>query len=177
LKDTICRNPRQERIFKKLDRLVGPGPALFYKDACRYMSVDTPLPSTTHLVSYLLREIESALREVLEPFMDREKLKGQSGEEKHKEEVLSVINALGISQNDPVAKAWIGLTGRKNVRALHARAHRNALAQPRPVDNDFQQFWFDMEVMLDEVLNRFEEGKPRDRVFPLQVRNRVENSI
>jgi len=63
-------DPRQERIHRRL-LLVGPGPATFYQDACRVMSEERPLASTTHLVAHLLREIESGLRDVLETVTDQ----------------------------------------------------------------------------------------------------------
>jgi len=73
-------DPRQERIYRRLT-LVGPGPASFYRDACLLMASGTLLDSTTHVIAHLLREIESALRNVLEPVMDR----GDQGSgEKHR---------------------------------------------------------------------------------------------
>ena len=60
-------DPRQTRTYERLARLVGPGPAAFFLDACRLMEEGKPFQSTTHLVAHLLREIESALRDVLEP--------------------------------------------------------------------------------------------------------------
>jgi hypothetical protein len=150
------RSPRQERILKRLNRLVGPGSAAFYEDACWLMENKSITRSTTHLVSHLLREIESSLRDVLAPFMDRTTFKNQSGEEEHKEEILAVLQALEIQQNDPVAIGWLGITGENNIKALYSRAHRNALELPRPFDNEFKDFWYDMEFILDKVLNLFE---------------------
>ena len=54
---------RQERIYRRL-LLIGPGPAAFYRDACFLMTTKHSLSTTTHLVSHLLRDIESALRDV-----------------------------------------------------------------------------------------------------------------
>lgn len=50
------QDPRQERIFRGL-RLVGPGPASFYRDACQLMAAEPLLESSAHLVAHLLREI------------------------------------------------------------------------------------------------------------------------
>ena len=36
----VFSNPRQKRIFDKLQNLVGIGPALFYKDACILMAAE-----------------------------------------------------------------------------------------------------------------------------------------
>ena len=60
-------DPRQERIYRRLS-LLGPGPAAFYRDACRLMAEDTPLETKTHLVAHCLREVEGALRQVLLPY-------------------------------------------------------------------------------------------------------------
>src|SRR5207249_996422 len=63
-------DPRQERIYRRLRTYVGPGPAEFYRDACRLIAMPGGLATTTHLVAHLLREIESALRDVLETVAD-----------------------------------------------------------------------------------------------------------
>src|SRR5271156_6750805 len=60
-------DPRRFRIRWRLGKLVGPGPAAFYRDACDLMDDPTRLHSTSHLVGHLIREIESALRAVLSP--------------------------------------------------------------------------------------------------------------
>lgn len=66
-------DPQQRRISERLDRLVGPGTAAFFRDACRLMIEPSRFESTTHQVSHLLREIESALRNVLGIVADRRK--------------------------------------------------------------------------------------------------------
>jgi len=154
----VFSNPRQKRIFDKLQNLVGIGPALFYKDACILMAAEEPISSTTHLVAHLLRDIESALRDVLEAFVDPndlQKIRNQSGEKHHANEVQVILSALEISENE-IENRWLGLTGKENVRALHSRAHRNSLASPRSLDDDFLNFWSDMEQILDTVLDVFE---------------------
>src|SRR5829696_7510981 len=63
------RDPRQVRIYRRL-QLLGPGPASLFLDACRLMATGQAMLSTTHLVAHCLRDIESALRDVLEPVME-----------------------------------------------------------------------------------------------------------
>jgi hypothetical protein len=61
-------DPHQERVSERLDRLVGPGPAAFWCDACRLLNGDKlslELDSATHLVAHLLREIERSLRDAI----------------------------------------------------------------------------------------------------------------
>lgn len=148
-------NPKQEKIIQRLNRLVGPGSASFYEDACYLMAQEPHLPSTTHIVSHLLREIESALRDVLEPFLNRSTFANTNGDEEHKEEILAILQALEIPQDNPIAIAWLGITG-KTTTSLNKRAHRNALGLPRTLDMKFIEFWFNMEAVLDSVLNQFE---------------------
>ena len=63
--------PIRERIHRRLG-LVGEGPQAFYRDALRLVT-GPYVESTTHLVSHLVREIESALRDVLEPIAHYER--------------------------------------------------------------------------------------------------------
>ncbi|MCI0408113.1 MAG: hypothetical protein L0191_06025 [Acidobacteria bacterium] len=151
-------DPRQERIHRRL-LLVSPGPASFYRDACQLMAPGAPLDSTTHLVAHLLREIESALRDVLEPVVQRSARltkENVSAEAGHRAEIQTVLKGLEIPETDPVAQAWLRLAGKKNAHGLYARAHRDALAPPRPIDQEFREFWAEVEAILDVVLDRFE---------------------
>jgi hypothetical protein len=152
-------DPRQTRTYERLARLVGPGPAAFFLDACRLMEEGKPFQSTTHLVAHLLREIESALRDVLEPISrwpERKKATKNNSKEAHADEVLCVLAALDIPEGDPVAKAWLGLTNQSAEGALHRRAHRSSLMAARPLDAPFLEFWESMQVVLDLVLTRLE---------------------
>lgn len=150
-------DPRQERIYRRL-LLVGEGPAIFYRDACRLMKNESPLSSTTHLVAHLLREIESGIRDVLEVVTDKgARLNSGKGEDRHKDEIRAILKELDIPDSDPVADAWLRLAGSNNEYGLASRAHRDALAAPRPLSAEFEQLWDEMEAILDRVLARFEE--------------------
>ncbi|MBZ5697620.1 MAG: hypothetical protein LAN18_03640 [Acidobacteriia bacterium] len=134
--------PRQERIFRRL-KLVGDGPAEFYRDACRLMSQESDFASTTHLVAHLLREIESGLRQILETVADQSLRlkKGAKNEEKHTDKIRAVLKGLEIAEIDPVAEVWLRLPGRDNNYGLAARAHRDDLSAPRTLDGEFKEFW------------------------------------
>lgn len=150
-------DPRQSRIQRRL-LLVSPGAASFYRDACRLMSIEPPFESTTHLVAHLLRETESALRDVLESFMDRsERLdtKGKPAKPTHEDEIRAILKGLEIPETDAMAEAWLRLPS-KSGYGLHARAHRDDLSRPRPVDQEYRKFWDEMESILDTVLEKFE---------------------
>src|SRR3989442_5316836 len=92
-------DPRQRRIHERL-ALIGPGPAGFYRDVCRLMSTGPAVEATTHLVAHLLREIESAIRDVLR--------RGPKPEG-HRADIESILTAYGIDASDPAAIAWLRL--------------------------------------------------------------------
>ncbi len=150
LKPFRFSDPRQVRIYRRL-LLIGPGAAAFYQDACRLMR-EPAFISTTHLVSHLLREIESSLRNVLKPFIKSDE-KPRKGED-HTWEIREIIKGLDIPETDPIVQAWLGLPNSNY--ALHKRAHREDLAAPRALDDDYRQFWNEMESILDTVLGKFE---------------------
>jgi hypothetical protein len=98
------------------------------------MAIEPPFEATTHLIAHLLRETESALRDVLESFMERsERLdkKGKPARPTHEDEIRAVLKGLEIPETDAMAEAWLRLPG-KSGYGLHARAHRDDLARPRP---------------------------------------------
>lgn len=153
-------NQQQEQIYRRLDSLVGPGSAAFYRDACRLMEMEPLLESTTHLVGHLLREIESSLRAVLKPIWEASKQPSRknklSNEDVHKTEILAVLQALEIPETSTVAQTWLSLPGKNSEYGLHRRAHRDDLASPRPIDEKFREFWINIQTVFDKVLERFE---------------------
>lgn len=150
-------DPRRLRIRSRLGKLVGPGPAAFYRDACALMDEPARLYSTSHLVGHLIREIESALRAVLGSMAstaDRTsdtKGKKSRGGDAHKQGIAAILTALGIPTSDPVAEKWLEQAG-----TYHTRAHRRSLAHPAPVSSAYGQFFDDFQGILDYVLNKME---------------------
>jgi len=163
-------NQQQARISHQLNSLVSPGAAAFWRDACCLMEIEPPLESTTHLVGHLLREIESSLRDVLEPIANptrsnpnlincpscKHKFPQPQQAPSHRDEITAILQALNIPDTDDVAQSWLKLPGQNNEYGLHKRAHRNDLAPPRSVDQEFWQFWSKIQVIFDAVLDRFE---------------------
>ncbi len=153
-------DPRQERIFEKLG-LIGPAPAASFRDACRLLETEHPLETSTHLVSHLLREIEGALREVLVPLSETRTTEASNPDadeedseerenESHRAQIRSALGVLEMSADDEVAALWIEMR-----REFSRRAHRWRLAAPRPVDDDFLDFWDRAQIVLASVLDRF----------------------
>lgn len=145
--DFEFKDQRQSRIHKRL-KLVGSGPAAFFKQACMLMSDDNPLPSASHLVAHLLREIESAIRDVLEPQEAVDKSL-QITRNSSKFEILNILNYLEIPNDNAVAQMWIKLN-------LHKYAHRSALEDPRPIDDEFRGIWDSFQAVLDRILDVYE---------------------
>ncbi|MDF0555919.1 hypothetical protein [Kamptonema sp. UHCC 0994] len=117
-----------------------------------------------------MREIESALRDVLEPLAKPvvsnpnlskcpscgDKFSQSNQAPSHKDEISAILQALGIPETETVAKTWLKLAGRQNEYGLHGRAHRNDLAPPRPLDERFKQFWSEIQTVLYIILDKFE---------------------
>ncbi len=58
-------DPRQAELYDLLRRLVGQGPASFYRDACNHMAAEPPMETLTHQVGHLVREIDGGLLNML----------------------------------------------------------------------------------------------------------------
>jgi hypothetical protein len=71
--DPTPETPRQREILRRL-QLVGGAPASYFRDACRLMAKELELESQTHLVSHLLRELNSGLVAALRPMVPTEDL-------------------------------------------------------------------------------------------------------
>lgn len=124
--------------------MLGEGPADFFIDACKLMEKPSSLRSTTHIVGHLLREIDSSIRNLVDPF-SKEK----------KNNIESVIEILELDPN--ISSLWLDIhKERKGRKKLHAWAHRKGLDSPRNPDREFSALWEDMLVILQHVLHRFE---------------------
>lgn len=137
-------DPRQQRIYEEI-QLVGPGPAAFFRDACWLMQNERALESTFHLIAHLLREIESALRSVLRPIAT-EAPEHNADSRSQKEEIRVILQALGIPEDTPEARAWFEL-----VERLHGFAHRRGLEAPRP-PAEVHELWEQAQILLPVVL-------------------------
>lgn len=149
-------DPRQQRIYKEL-QLVGPGLAAFFRDACWLMQNERALESTSHLVAHLLREIESALRSVLRPIATEAPSHNADSTAQKKEsqnkEIKAILQALGIHEDTPEARAWFEL-----VERLHSFAHRRGLEAPRQpaaVHGLWERAQILLPVLLAGVRDRF----------------------
>jgi hypothetical protein len=128
------------------------------------MDVNQPFDSGTHLVAHLIRELESSLRAALEPYKSREGALHKSDlsklcevcrapftAENHKNDIRSLLKGLELQDDHPIALAWLSVAG-----TIHGRAHRDNLAAPRPMNEEFREFWNQITDVLFVVLDKLE---------------------
>lgn len=91
--------------------------------------------TVTHLVGHLMREVESATRQVLMglPAATACFQKNASKGKKPEAEINAVIHELGL-ENDGLVAHWHSFSGQDG---LHGTAHRRDLQHPRAIDDDF----------------------------------------
>ena len=135
---------------------IGPGPASFYKDACRIMEADPPFETATHLVGHCLREIESALRKVLLGIASTQSPPPEKGGNNHEREIRFILRTLDVPEADPVTHLWLRLVEQQEQYGLHTWAHRHHLAEPRPLDDEFVRQWQDMHTLFDRLVDLLE---------------------
>ena len=127
---------RQQRIHDLLSRLVSEGVADFFADACGIQSRDYVFRTKSHIVSHLIREVESGVREVLKTLpAARNFLEDNPPANKgtHAAQVKAVLSALGLT-NEAVAEKWRSFAGDEG---WHSTAHRRVLGRPRSYDAEF----------------------------------------
>jgi hypothetical protein len=142
---------RQIAIHRGL-RLFGDAPADHFQDACRLMG-ERNLRATTHLVGVSLRELESGVRGVLASMLDPEQQGAIATEDgmSHREQIRHMCDLLGFDPDDPIRDDWWTFASR-----LSRYTHRSSLHAPRPVDNDFLDWWTLAQAVLAAIVRQFE---------------------
>lgn len=149
----------QRLLSGRLYRLIGPAAAEFYEDMCKWLVEKPNYITAAHLVGHMLREIESAVRDILISLVSEKDLKKQRKEggktkDTHVREILLILETLGFKEADDHAQIW--LKAGSGDLSLHKKAHRNNLDTARPFNEDFLSFCLEMDKLLYEVLDRFE---------------------
>ena len=151
------RDPREARVHDLLGRLVGSGAAAFFGDACEIIAQQPPYPTTTNIVGHLMRETESAMREVLltlPAVRERYIVPEAKDAPKHEPQVLAVLQGLALTDND-TANAWLsGFVGKR--KSLHGDAHRDGVRAARPADDAFRARFETFVGVLGVVLDAAE---------------------
>lgn len=160
----------EQAILDRLSRLVGEGPATFFRDACRLARQSPGMPSASNLVAHLCREIESTIEALLvDPTAlpggteercgscgaavtdDKCAVCGSSIRSTHRVKKRSVLARWGISEvEDVLASAWVAQ------KSLDTYAHRRGSSPPRPLDEDFLALWQERKSSLRWLLGNFE---------------------
>jgi hypothetical protein len=142
-------DPQQQRIYEELRELIGPGLAAFFRDACWMMANPWVLGTTAHLVAHCLREVDSALREVLKPIVIEQESADTdmacSGDS-HKHQIRLILRSLGIAEDAREGQAWLKLAGE-----LNRWAHRRALDPPRSPE-ELRDLWDSAQDWLAAIL-------------------------
>jgi len=149
---------QQKRLYTTL-RLIGPGPATFYREARNLIATPQQFASSAHLVAHLLREIESAVRRVLLPhtFTLPEACETCGNRpEVHAKQIEAITQSLGLDER--VQQRWKEIATRnKAYNGLAALAHREDLSLPRTIDAPFEELVSAFEDVFDAVLAAFEQ--------------------
>ncbi|GCF10542.1 hypothetical protein KDI_41060 [Dictyobacter arantiisoli] len=157
---------QQKSLYTKL-KLLGPGPATFYREACSLITPPQRFESTTHLVAHLLREIESSVRRVLLPYDYVPPDACQVCEnrpETHAKQIEAITQSLKLDKG--IQKKWKEIATRnKTFNGLAAMAHREDLSYPREIDSSFQLLVNTFEEVFISILAAFE--KQSTHIFAL----------
>jgi hypothetical protein len=123
------------------------------------MTPPQQLTSTVHLVAHLLREIESAVRQVLLPYNFVLPVACEicgNRPEVHAKQIESITQSLGLDES--IQKKWKEIATRnKAYNGLAALAHREDLSLPRKIDASFEELVSAFEDVFDSVLAAFEQ--------------------
>lgn len=129
-------DPRQSKIHEQLVRL-GPGPAAFFRDACRAFQGLIPAETAGHFAGHRLRELKSSIKNVLYPRNTKEK--------SDKDAIEAIAEAYGLPLDHEVVKIWPELN-------LDRLAHRDKLDTPRGVD-EAREAWEHIQLLLSVLLD------------------------
>lgn len=151
---------RQISIHRGL-RLFGDAPADHFHDACR-MTDERNLRGTTHLVGVSLRELEGGVRSVLVSMLHPDLQAAIAAEDgmSHRTQIGHMCDVLGFAADDAVRDDWWTFASR-----LSRYTHRSSLRAPRPIDDDFLEWWALGQAVLATIVRQFEtvfgEALPR----------------
>lgn len=143
---------KQQKILSDL-QILGTGAQAFFQDALELFD-NGSIRTKQHLISHLMREIESSLREILRViFPTNLDLKKVDQNQKHKFEIKQCLYLLNISEDELDAKFWLELGEQNGDYNLAKLAHRDNLDYRR-ISNDFVLHWKRFENFLERILNR-----------------------
>lgn len=138
---------RQKQIYENLC-VLGEGPAAFFKDACLLMACPDEFRSTSHVVAFLLRDVESSLRYVFRPLKnDDSQKKGNNSQKKEKKPP---------SQENQELK--------KLHDQLQDLVHRRGLGPPIPADK-IEILWEEIKLKVKPWLSQRSDSELASALF------------
>src|SRR5699024_8861983 len=143
-------DPFDERVHDKL-KFIGDGPASFFRDICRMLSGDHELESETHLISHLLREIESSVRDAA-----RTQDEKASGSKSHQKDIKNILKKLDIPLEHPVSETWLQLADSNFEFQFRKLAHRDSFNPPRERHDQIEEVWEGFLYVIDEVVDKLQ---------------------
>jgi len=160
--DSDALDSQQWKVYNLLNRLVSPGAASFFKDACIIMGNPSLLESSSHIVAHLLRETESSLKSVLlgvsetEQVLESKKCPAcnKDIELNHKAQLKRILKILEIDESDPIANLWIKVFADEHRWNIYT--HRKNLEGPRLIDDDFIQRFQEFQGLLLSILDKYQ---------------------
>jgi hypothetical protein len=149
-------SPREARMHRRLG-LIGGGPQSHYEDILRIVKGEVAMRSASNLAGHLLRELESALRDALEPITGHQAAKAATPPKNgqgHEFEIKAILRVMGVSETSGLGASWLDYaTGDAPPPKV---AHRRQFSPPPPLDAEFSQLWATFEPVLEAVLEWFE---------------------
>ncbi len=143
-----------EDVHEKL-KFIGEGPAAFFRDICRLLdSRDYNLESETHIIAFLFREIESAIRDAVRTKADEP----NSGDEDHKKDVKQVLSRLKIPEDHPVREIWLRYTDQNYDYQFNKLAHRTSFKKPKQRKKEIEDAWEDFIYVLDVIIDKIQSN-------------------
>lgn len=144
--------PEQTEI-KRVLKLFGPGPEVFFTDACRLLNYDPPLGSVTHLVGHLLRELDGWMRDVMRPMIPPQASEPVQAATANTlaREIEALASVLGFPPDDDIRALWRSFQHQRT-------AHRGSPLRPRPADGEFRAMWENVQTLLLRVGRQFESS-------------------
>lgn len=150
--------------------LQGPAPASFDPSTAgsdRPSDATERLETASHLIGHCMREVESAVRELLisgialPPNPKKKKSSAKTGaatpqDDTHLREVKAILADFAIPLGAGPALFWIDLATKSSQEGLHRRAHRNNQGPPRPVNAGLRAAWDSFLGLLEVLLDIFE---------------------
>ena len=149
----VFGSSEEQHVYGRLRRLIGEGPAIFFRDAAALRWGHRDLNARSHLVGHLVRDVESALRAVCAP------AGAKRNSMSHAAEVAAVCDFLNIAGSDPLRQRWrtaFPTNHRGQRQTVSGRAHRDGLGPVRVLDSDFGGWWDDVTWLFRELLDRTE---------------------